>query len=167
MELRYTVADRSFIRLVFASGAESEDLQAVVDQLEAVVRADPILEILQIGPIEFNDFITIQAYKVIVVLITVGGLVVGMTGTQAVFSDQPGLHQEIERSVNSGSADVTTFRAQLGVQRFGVKVALPLKDVSQDGKAFAGELEFLAPEEGLKTDLFRGTDLSGFRERAH
>ena len=96
VELGHAVADHTFVGLLLASRAESEDLQAVVDQLETMVAADSRLDCFQIRRKNSTTSFAVQADQMIVVLVAVGGFVVGVAGAQAVFADQSSLHQQVE-----------------------------------------------------------------------
>lgn len=95
------------------------------------------------------------------VLVVVGRFVVGVAGPEAVLADEAALHQEIERAVDRGPADVPPPVPQMGVEGFRIEMAVALEDGVQDGHALARQLQLLPPEESLEPEFLLGVRFSG------
>ena len=137
MDLCDLGADGGLVRVVHAVLAEAEDLQAVVEGLEAALVADGVLEGLQVGPVEFEDLVAAQADQVIMMLILMGRFVVGVAGTQAALANQSALHQEVEGPVHRGPADIATQVLQFRVELLGIEVRVFAEDGREDLHPFA------------------------------
>jgi len=61
MDLSDLDPNEGFIRFAGAVLAQPEDLEAVVEGLEVLLLADDLLEGLQVGAVELDDFVAIQA----------------------------------------------------------------------------------------------------------
>jgi len=167
VQLGDPVSDRTFICFVFAGGAEPENLQAVVDEFVAKAGADPLLKLFEIRLEKLEHGVAFQADQVVVVFISPGRFIVGVAGAQAVLADEPGLHQQIQGSVDGGSADISALVAQFRMQGFRVEMAVALEDGGQDGQSFAREFQLFAPKESFEANFLRGANLVSFGEWAH
>ncbi|MDT5063554.1 MAG: hypothetical protein QOH63_4013 [Acidobacteriota bacterium] len=141
MRLRYRFLFFTLARFTAAVGADAEDTQEVLLDLEAVLGGHSVLNGFEFGGVEFDDLATLHADHVVVVLVLVIMLVVRPPITEANFARESCLGQKLERAIDGGLADGRVLRLHQPVKVFAGEMFLRAYKNFQDQVALRRALE--------------------------
>src|SRR5581483_198600 len=117
---------------MLAIGAIAEYSQAVMSWLKLILIRDFVLHILDRFAVELDQCSATDANKMIVMLVFVIVLVASATVTKVGFASKTGIHQQPQRSINSGESYCRIFILNQSVEIFGRNVLFGIQERFQD-----------------------------------